>query len=131
MTTIRLVVQGGKLYFPSADPALLYRTYPAGDIDTCPWPFDPGNTELAYRLAIALYDERESNDEFPTSAVIELPDGTVFDFDTVLADIEAAGANRQCVACDWHGLTMRYHGTTGPMCPQCDAPTERRTPHGT
>jgi hypothetical protein len=31
-----------------------------------------------------LYDERECNDFFPSDAVIELPDGTVFDFDAIL-----------------------------------------------
>jgi hypothetical protein len=44
--------------------------------------------ELRERLALALYDERESNPHWPNTpdVVILLPDGERFDFDDVLAD---------------------------------------------
>jgi hypothetical protein len=96
--TIRLVEIDGALYFPTGgnilptDPdsaSLLLRCYPAGDVDTCPWPMTATTTpetELRERLAIALFDERETNDTFPDDATIELPDGTTFDFDAELAE---------------------------------------------
>lgn len=96
--TIRLVTgEIESLYFPSggingADfkpaenkPSLLIRVYPAGDCDTIPFPFPAGReAEMRKRLAYALYDERETNPFFPTDAVIELPDGTVFNFDDLV-----------------------------------------------
>lgn len=88
MATFRLIEQHGVLYFPKGDmsddnlPSLLIRMYPAGDCDTCPWPIAhrTDEAELKQRLLIALYDERETNPFFPSDAVIELPDGQVFDF---------------------------------------------------
>jgi hypothetical protein len=99
MTTVRLIVKNNALYFPhggtdfsettapvSADlPTLLIRRYDDGDFDSIPYPFPKRKAaELRKRLALALYDERECNDLFPSDAVIELPDGTVFDFDAIL-----------------------------------------------
>lgn len=84
---IRLVAIDGALHLPGDEPALLMRSYPAGDVDTCPWPMESphaSHDELRTRLAIALYDERECNGLFPDDAVIELPDGTVFDFDSIV-----------------------------------------------
>lgn len=97
--TFRLTVEHGVLHFPNggADfdvsfdavenlPSMLLLQYPAGDCDTIPWPMPECNLPaLRLRLARALFDERETNDFFPTDAVIELPDGTVFDFDSFLA----------------------------------------------
>lgn len=85
MAAIRLLNIDGYLYFPTGDyddptqPAILIRRYDAGDCDTCPWPFN--TKELRERLACALFDERECNDTFKIGSTIELPDGTVFDFD--------------------------------------------------
>lgn len=88
--TIRLIAIDGTLYFPHGgfdletytrradETALLMHRYPAGDVDTIPWPIiDERHLE---RLAIALYGERECNAWFPVDALIELPDGTPFDF---------------------------------------------------
>ena len=105
MNSIRLVDRDGKLYFPSGGslpypaslapspdaPSILVRVYGAGDCDTIPWPLvsDYRSTaSLRYRLAIALYDERETNEFFPADAQIELPDGTPFDFDWILVEPE-------------------------------------------
>jgi hypothetical protein len=99
MTTVRLIVKNNALYFPFGGtdfdkpgcpsspelPTLLIRRYPAGDFDTIPYPFPKRKAaELRKRLAFALYDERECNDLFPRDAVIELPDGTVFNFDDLV-----------------------------------------------
>ena len=93
--TIRLIADEGMLFFPhggsygdKAEPSLLIRRYDAGDCDTCPWPMASpfaSLEKLRSRLALALYDERECNDHFPSCASIELPDGSPFDFDAVLA----------------------------------------------
>lgn len=100
-TTIQLVAQNGNLYFPfggyddslrrqAAQPNLLLKMYDAGDCDCIPWPLVPAEysnasvSDLEQRLASALYDERESNEFFPVDAVIELPDGGVFNFDMLL-----------------------------------------------
>lgn len=96
MTTIRLIALADMLYFPKGGnfgdepdaPSLLVFLYPAGDADTVPWPMVSefaSQEQLRNRLARALFDERETNPYFPDDAVIELPDGTVFDFDTQLA----------------------------------------------
>jgi hypothetical protein len=58
-------------------------------MDTCPWPMSSDYAtfaQLRQRLAMALYDERETNSTWPVDEVlvIELPDGTQFDFDAVL-----------------------------------------------
>ena len=99
MKTIRLMAIDGMLFFPmggadlSAEsmesmfdredrPSLLLRGHAAGDVDTIPWPWAHDYTE---RLAHALFDERECNKFFPMDAVIELPDGTPFDFDRYVA----------------------------------------------
>ena len=101
MTKVRLIVKNNALYFPhggtdfdksgcpaSADkPSILFRQYEAGDRDTISWPLPRAKakreTELR-NLAYALFDERECNDLFPYDAVIELPDGTVFNFDDLV-----------------------------------------------
>lgn len=99
--TIRLVVKNNALYFPcggtnyDANPvkfdcpdtaSLLIRRYDTGDCDTIPFPLPKRKMpEIRKRLARALYDERECNSFFPSDAVIELPDGTVFDFEAILA----------------------------------------------
>ena len=98
MTTHRLTVEDGTLYFPygaqwgtlNADgnvPSLLMRVYDAGDCDTCPWPMVSAfrtESELRIGLACALYDERETNGRFAYGDSIELPDGTTFDFDPLV-----------------------------------------------
>ncbi len=68
-------------------PALLVRLYDAGDRDTIPWPLSRSAAKRAKQLknlAHALFDERECNAHFPVDAVIELPDGSVFDFDALV-----------------------------------------------
>lgn len=93
-TTIRLVADEGMLFFPHGgnvpgeERCLLLCVYAAGDCDTCPWPLAcefTSQRKLETRLARALYDLRECNSFFPSSASIELPDGTPFDCDMVLA----------------------------------------------
>lgn len=101
MKTIRLMAIDGMLFFPMGGAdlcaesmesmfdredkpsllmrnSLLMRDYAAGDVDTIPWPWA---RDYTLRLARALFDERECNKFFPANAVIELPDGTPFDFD--------------------------------------------------
>lgn len=109
MPTFRLIAKDGTLYFPHGglddrwdqrkdEPSLLYRRYYAGDVDTVPWPLASDWADLAElrgRLAVALFDERETNEHFPTDAVIELPDGTPFDFEAELAVYEAAERERR------------------------------------
>lgn len=98
--TFRLVVRHGVLYFPigGADfdvsfepvesmPSMLNRRYPAGDCATIPWLLSPTKAKRErdlLNLAHALHDERESNPFFPADAIIELPDGTVFDFEALV-----------------------------------------------
>lgn len=102
---IRLVVEYKRLAFPHGGmnldveppkyedfdtPSLLVRLYDAGDRDSVPWPLPRAKAkrEAALKnLAHALYDERECNKYFPTDAIIELPDGSVFDFDEYLVEI--------------------------------------------
>lgn len=100
---IQLIAKDGRLYFPQGglddnlnevadQPSLLLVSYAAGDCDTVPWPLVPspynGTTVegLEQRLACALYDERECNPFFPVDARIALPDGTPFNFDSILAE---------------------------------------------
>lgn len=98
----RLVVKYDRLAFPHGGsnidvepakyddfdtPALLVRLYDAGDRDTIPWPLSSSADRRAKQLknlAHALFDERECNKYFPSDAVIELPDGSVFDFDALV-----------------------------------------------
>lgn len=97
MTVHRLAAIDGRLYFPTGcvyldpqggeAPSLLMRVYDAGDCDTCPWPMVSSSAtqeELRTRLACALYDERETNDTFSYGDTVELPDGTPFDFDSIV-----------------------------------------------
>jgi len=100
---IRLVAdEHGHLYFPQGghrwpaagsdakveydcpdEPHLLVYRYPAGDVDLIPWPLQcefSTHEQLVERLKGALFDERECNSFFPSDAIIELPDGTEFDF---------------------------------------------------
>ena len=92
--SVRLLVRNGCLYFPFGGhdfdsagypqspnlPVALTRRYYDGSWDTIPFPFPPGEEEAwRERLAHALYDERRFNDFFPRHAVIELPDGALFD----------------------------------------------------
>jgi len=68
-------------------PALLVCLHEAGDRDTIPWPLSRSAAKRAKQLknlAHALFDERECNAHFPVDAVIELPDGSVFDFDALV-----------------------------------------------
>lgn len=98
MKILRLLNRDGTLYFPHGgcgeredSPSLLLRRYDAGDVDTIPWPMYSDfatKADLEHRLASALYDERECNPFFEFNAVIELPDGTVFEFDEVLCRAE-------------------------------------------
>ena len=107
MTTITLIAENGELLFPAGGtdfdtglydqedlPKLLLCRYDAGDCDICPWPMIPAEWSqetvdgLQVRLAKALFDEREMNQFFPGDAVILLPDGSRFDFDSILADAE-------------------------------------------
>jgi hypothetical protein len=89
----RLVVLDGVLHFPTGGldanlehnaPSMLMRFYDAGDMDTCPWPFETKDRDLAVRLAIALYAERETNDTWKLGDTVELPDGQPFDFDSLV-----------------------------------------------
>lgn len=87
MKVIRLLVLWGQLYFPTggsnSGPSLLVRMYDAGDFDTCPWPMEQQHRKL---LARALFDERETNETWlhNEDVIIELPDGTAFDFDQLV-----------------------------------------------
>mgnify|MGYP000579521928 CR=1 FL=1 len=83
---IRLIARHDSLYLPGPPERLLMVQYPEGDCDRAFWPFGgsglpryPVSTDRAI-AARALFDERECG-TFPTGTVIELPDGTVFDFD--------------------------------------------------
>lgn len=95
MAIHRLLVKDGQLYFPVSSkfwepdaigqPSLLVRMYDSGDADTIPWPFpEDRQAEMARRLARALYDERETNDEWGFGDTVELPDGQAFDFDNLV-----------------------------------------------
>lgn len=102
---IRLVVEYDRLAFPHGGhnidvnppvyedfdtPSLLIRLYDAGDRDSIPWPLPRAKAKRGValkNLAHALYDERECNEFFPVDAIIELPDGSVFDFDEYLVEI--------------------------------------------
>jgi len=109
MNTFTLTAQHGRLHFPHGGddwtgegptrrdcpelPSLLICRYDSGDCDTCPWPMESAfatAAQLRERLALALYDERESNGCWPNTpdVVILLPDGTRFDADDVLANAE-------------------------------------------
>jgi hypothetical protein len=86
--TIKLIELNGMLYFPfthkQAKPTMLMRFYRAGDMDAIPYPFSSDHETRERQLnnlAIALFDQREWNDGFPVHSIIELPDGTIFDFD--------------------------------------------------
>lgn len=97
MTVHRLVAKDGTLYFPTGcvylDPEggdaasmLMYR-YDLGDFDRIPWPLKSPHRDgdtLRRQLACALYDERETNDTFRYGDTVELPDGTPFDFDSLV-----------------------------------------------
>jgi hypothetical protein len=82
--TIKLLAIDGRLWFPTGDwidhnrPSLLIAQYPSGDCDTVSWPLESGDTHI---LAIALYDERETNIDYNYETAILLPDGTVFNVD--------------------------------------------------
>lgn len=95
--TFRLVVKHDALAFPHGGnnfdvkptkyddidtPSLLVRLYDAGDCATIPFPLR--DERDAKNLAHALFDERECNPFFPADAIIELPDGSVFDFDPLV-----------------------------------------------
>lgn len=95
---IRLVVKHSALCLPSGGyddnfepsaevPSILMYIYPAGDVDSFAFPlsYNKYMTDVERKLARALFDARECNSFFPYDAVIELPDGTVFDFDSILA----------------------------------------------
>lgn len=88
-----LVVRLGRLYFFHHEgDILLIRHYPAGDIDTCPWPMRvefEGDTIAKQRenLALALYDLRETCDSsFSYGDVVQLPNGEEFPFDQIVAE---------------------------------------------
>jgi hypothetical protein len=93
--SVRLLVRNGCLYFPCGGhdfeaagypqspnlPVALTRRYHDGSWDTIPFPFPAGEEEVwRERLAYALYEERRCNNFFPRHAVIELPDGALFDY---------------------------------------------------
>ena len=91
-----LVVKHGVLHFPhgGADfnvsfdsvesiPSMLIRSYTAGHSDSIPFPLR--DADDVRNLARALFDERKSNPYFPADAIIELPDGTEFDFESIAA----------------------------------------------
>jgi hypothetical protein len=93
--TFRLVVMNGVLHFPHGGsdfdvafdrlervPSLLIAQQPKGGHASIPFPLRiAGDAE---NLIHALQAERECNKFFPDDAIIELPDGTVFDFDVLL-----------------------------------------------
>jgi hypothetical protein len=103
VTIVRLIVKNNVLYFPFGGidhdsenfhcspelPSILSRLYSSGDYDTIPWPM-PKRSRAKHlkNLAHALFDERECNSLFPAYAVIELPDGSVFDIDAHLDSSE-------------------------------------------
>jgi hypothetical protein len=89
MEQITLIVQDGQLHYPfggyDGGASLLIRRYDEGDCDTCPWPMaEDDEYDLLKRLALALYDERETNTHFPHGTTILLPNGERFDFDRFL-----------------------------------------------
>ena len=75
-TVVRLLKKSGDLYVPSDEEygGLLIHRYRDGDCDTIGFPLEKG-TE--HKLASALYAEMMCSD-LPEDAVIELPDGEVF-----------------------------------------------------
>lgn len=97
-STIRLIVKNGVLFMPQGgyhtsyrpvgDRAsiLLYRT-PAATFEAIGFPLAdvPGPLTSQVKLALALRDECQCNPFMGSSAVIRLPDGSVFDYAAVLA----------------------------------------------
>ena len=97
-STIRLIVRNGVLFMPQGgydarfgpvqDRAsiILYRT-PAATFEAIGFPLAdvPGPLTSQVKLALALRDEYQCNPFMGSSAVIRLPDGSVFDYAAVLA----------------------------------------------
>lgn len=90
--TVRLVARDGSLYIPSSvmdaenrewfgnEGAILIHHYPAGDVDTIPWPTP---AEWVDRLRASLYDAREQGMLPYKCNVVELPDGERFAIESV------------------------------------------------
>lgn len=81
MTTPLTVLYGRMLGI--GDDALMY-FYPAGDMDTIPWPLTSEfrtDDVLRYQLACALYGARECGILASDRKEVTLPDGTEFSID--------------------------------------------------
>lgn len=67
---------------------ILVYHYPAGDIDTIPWPMHcefRGDNQIRQQLASCLFDEWECNDTCADcDRCVVLPDGELFWFDREL-----------------------------------------------
>ena len=84
MTTIQLQAKDGCLYYPETmkdwrgkSAPIIVCVYDAGDCDTISWPMKKGEDKNLQR---ALFDDRESMDDFPLDAEVLLPNGVRFDF---------------------------------------------------
>jgi hypothetical protein len=97
-STIRLIVKNGVLFMPHGGwdhryeeageraSIILYRT-PAATFEAIGFPLadSPATVSSQIKLALALRDELQCNPYMGPSDVIRLPDGSVFDFEAVLA----------------------------------------------
>jgi hypothetical protein len=91
-TYVDLMECEGDLHMPNG--SILIYVYPSGDVDTIPWPFK--TPQDRFRLAAALYDEREgAENEF---FLAYLPGNIEFDFEEVLANPEAEAWFKQMEA---------------------------------
>lgn len=75
-----LMVEKDEWMAPEGFKSLLF-FYPAGDVDSVPWPMK--DDEDKYHLSVALYDAREMGD-MPDVPVVKLPDGSSFDIEDEL-----------------------------------------------
>jgi hypothetical protein len=97
-STIRLIVKNGVLFMPHGgwdqryeeagerESIILYRT-PAATFEAIGFPLadSPATLSSQIKLALALRDELQCNPFMGPADVIRLPDGSVFDFEAVLA----------------------------------------------
>lgn len=98
MSAVKLVEEFGRLCVPNAalheqhvrdwfkdeNPVLIYH-YPAGDVDTIPWPIESefsSREQLLEHLQVALLDCIETGTLPVDTAAVLLPDGSTFDMHT-------------------------------------------------
>lgn len=85
---IQLKVKGESLYWPQVDEdghdMILLHIYPAGDCDRIDWP----NPNLKH-LSGCLFDGREMGYIPANDSAVLLPDGSVFEIESHLSELEA------------------------------------------